>query len=155
MNSQIPSKSERQKAILEIVASRAIHTQEEMVKALQDRQMIATQATVSRDIRELRLTKVTSQDGTYFYAMPENPEPVSQQRRFLLVMESILSVENAMNLVVVKTLSGSASAVAEVLDSMAWPDVVGTLAGDNTIMIVTRDLAGAELVVQRIRGLNK
>ena len=125
-----------------------------LVKELENLGFQVTQATVSRDIKEMRLMKVTTPLGKYIYAQAQNVGDDLVPKRLLRIFsESILSVQQAENIVVVKTFSGSASAVGEAIDGLMWPEIVGTLAGDNTIMIVTRHTQDAGNVAEKITGL--
>ncbi|MBQ9308491.1 MAG: arginine repressor [Clostridia bacterium] len=146
-------KRERQDAIRRAITMHVIETQAELVSALREMQVVATQATVSRDIREMGLTKVLTPDGVYCYALPSQAKPASSTRFNRMLIDSVLSVETAQNLVVVKTLSGSANMVAEAIDGSSWREVVGTLAGDNTIFLATRSTGDAEKLKTRIDTL--
>lgn len=148
-------KSVRQVAILDIIDKQCIETQEELAEALRARGIQVTQATVSRDIKELRLLKVLSADGCYKYATADKAENGMNDRFIRMLAESLLSVAASGNLVVVKTLSGSANMAAEALDSMHWPEILGSLAGDNTILLVVREGDEAPAVVARIKDLMK
>lgn len=148
-------KSVRQVAILDIIEKQAVETQEELAEALRARGIKVTQATVSRDIKELRLLKVLSSDGAYKYATADKAENGLNERFIRMLSESLLSVAASNNLVVVKTLSGSANMAAEALDSMHWPEILGSLAGDNTILLVVRANEDAPAVVQRIQDMMK
>lgn len=148
-------KSARQIAILDIIEKQPIETQEELAEALRARGIQVTQATVSRDMKELRLLKVLSPDGSYKYATADKAENGLNDRFIRMLAESLLSVAASNNLVVVKTLSGSANMAAEALDSMHWPEILGSLAGDNTILLVVRTNEEAPAVVERIRDMMK
>lgn len=148
-------KSVRQVAILDIIDKQCIETQEDLAEALRARGIQVTQATVSRDIKELRLLKVLSADGSYKYATADKAENGMNDRFIRMLAESLLSVAASGNLVVVKTLSGSANMAAEALDSMHWPEILGSLAGDNTILLVVREGDEAPAVVARIKDLMK
>ena len=148
-------KEVRQAAILEIIRKNRIETQDELTKALEERGIQVTQATVSRDIRELRLSKVQNLDGSSYYT-GRDPAAAGMDERFQrMLSESLLSVASSDNMVVVHTLSGSANVAGEALDSMEWPEVLGSLAGDNTIFLVIRSKEEAADVVRRIRGMMK
>ena len=155
MATSLVTKQERQDVIRDIIGKQSIETQEDMVRALRERGFHSTQATVSRDIREMRLLKVATPDGAYKYALSGSEAQEVPGRMIYFISESIVSVQTALNIVVVKTRSGAAGAVAESLDGMAWPEVVGTLAGDNTIMIVAHDNQSAARVEEKIERLNK
>ena len=148
-------KTVRQVAILEIIEKQDIETQEELADALRQRGITATQATVSRDIKELRLLKVLSPSGVYKYATADKAENGLSERFMRMLAESVLSVTFANNLIVVKTLNGSANVAAEALDSFHWQEVLGTLAGDNTILLIIRSNEEVPAVVARIQEMMK
>lgn len=142
-------KSARQNLILEIIETMEIETQDELADELRRRNIKVTQATVSRDIKELRLLKVLSSNGRYKYATVERAERGMNDRFRRIFAESVLSLDSAQNLIVVKTISGTANAAAEAIDSMKWPEIMGSLAGDNTILIIARSEAAVESVKKR------
>ena len=148
-------KTLRQMAILDIIAKQDVETQEELAEALRARGIQVTQATVSRDIKELRLLKVLTPSGSYKYATADKAENGLSERFIRMLAESLLSVAASNNLIVVKTLSGSANVAAEALDSLHWPEILGTLAGDNTILLIIRSEAEAPDVVRRIQEMIK
>jgi transcriptional regulator of arginine metabolism len=148
-------KTVRQVAILEIIENQEIETQEELADALNARGIRVTQATVSRDIKELRLVKLLSSTGKYKYATGESAENNMSDRFVRMLAESLLSATYANNLIVVKTLSGSANVAGEALDSFRWPEVLGTLAGDNTVLMIIRSNEEAAAVTTRIREMMK
>ena len=142
-------KSARQNLILEIIETMEIETQDELADELRRRNIKVTQATVSRDIKELRLLKVLSSSGRYKYATVERAERGMNDRFRRIFAESVLSLDSAQNLIVVKTIPGTANAAAEAVDSMKWPEIMGSLAGDNTILIIARSEAAVESVKKR------
>lgn len=146
-------KNVRQVAILEVIEKQAIETQEELAEALRQRGIKATQATVSRDIRELRLLKVLTPSGTYKYATADKAVSGLTDRFARMLKESLLSVASSGHLIVVKTLSGSANMAAEALDSLHWQEILGSLAGDNTLLLIIREDASAADVVARIQDM--
>lgn len=148
-------KTVRQVAILDIIEKQEIETQEELASALNARGIRVTQATVSRDIKELRLLKVLTPSGKYKYATGDQADNNLTDRFIRMLAESLLSVSSANNLIVVKTLSGSANVAAEALDSMHWPEVLGTLAGDNTVLMIIRSNEETLTVTSRIREMMK
>ncbi len=148
-------KTIRQVAILDIIEKRDVETQEELAEALRDRGIKVTQATVSRDIKELRLLKVLTPAGVYKYATADKAENGLTERFIRILTESVLSVASSNNLIVVKTLSGSANVAAEALDSLHWPEILGTLAGDNTILLIIRSNEDVPGVTARIKELMK
>ena len=148
-------KTVRQVAILDIIEKQEIETQEELASALNARGIRVTQATVSRDIKELRLLKVLTPSGKYKYATGDQADNNLTDRFIRMLAESLLSVSSANNRIVVKTLSGSANVAAEALDSMHWPEVLGTLAGDNTVLLIIRSNEETLTVTSRIREMMK
>lgn len=148
-------KTVRQVAILDIIEKQEIETQEELASALNARGIRVTQATVSRDIKELRLLKVLTPSGKYKYATGDQADNNLTDRFIRMLAESLLSVSSANNLIVVKTLSGSANVAAEALDSMHWPEVLWTLAGDNTVLLIIRSNEETITVTSRIREMMK
>ncbi len=148
-------KSARQVAILDIIEKQNVETQEELAEALRSRGLKVTQATVSRDIKELRLLKVLTSTGVYKYATADKAENGLSDRFVRMLAESLLSVAASNNLIVVKTLNGSAGMAAEALDSLHWPEVLGTLAGDNTILLVIRSDGDVPQVLQRLNEMIK
>lgn len=148
-------KSVRQVAILDIIEKQDVETQEELAEALRARGIQVTQATVSRDIKELRLLKVLSPNGAYKYATADKAENGLNERFIRMLAESMLSVAASNNLIVVKTLSGSANVAAEALDSLHWPEILGSLAGDNTILLIIRSNEEVSGVITRIQEMMK
>lgn len=146
-------KSVRHAMILEIIESQEIETQEELAEQLKRHGVKVTQATVSRDIKELRLLKVLTENGRYKYATAERAERGTGDRFIRIFSESVLSVARSDNLIVIKTLSASANAAAEAVDSLKWPEVLGTLAGDNTILVIVRSDGEAEGVAARFKAM--
>lgn len=148
-------KTVRQVTILDIIEKNDIETQEELADALRLRGIQVTQATVSRDIKELRLLKVLTPMGSYKYATADKAENGLTDRFIRMLAESVLSVASSANMIVIKTLSGSAAVAAEALDSFHWPEVLGTIAGDNTIFMVIRSLEEVPTTVDRIQAMMK
>lgn len=148
-------KRQRHRMILEIIENQAIETQEALSEALRKYGFDVTQATVSRDIKELRLFKVMGDDGVYRYAVAERSEQGLTERLRRVFEETVQSVDYACNQIVIKTLPGGAHAAAEMVDTMRWKEVVGTLAGDNTILVILRTIEDAPEVVERFKGMMK
>ena len=146
-------KSARHNLILEIIETMDIETQEELAEELKRRGVRVTQATVSRDIKELRLLKVLSENGGYKYATVERAEKGMNDRFARILAESIVNIESVNNLVVINTLTASANAAGEAIDSMKWNEVLGTIAGDNTLLIIARSDEAVEILVDRLRAL--
>ena len=144
-------KAERQRAILDLVRDRTVRTQDEIVAALHGRGLDATQATVSRDIRELGLARVHDPDGLrYVAAGGEEPSPVSTRLRAVL-REHVRSMEFVELIGVVHTRPSSAPLVAAVIDSAHFEEVAGTVAGDDTVLVVVRSRPGARRLAGRLR----
>ena len=148
-------KSVRHDMILEIIEDRDIETQEELAAELKARGVKVTQATVSRDIKELRLLKVLAENGGYKYATAERAEKGMSERLIRILAESVQSIESAENMIVIKTITASAGAACEEIDTMKWPEILGTLAGENTIFVVARSHEAVETVVSRFHALIK
>jgi len=133
-------KSLRQAKIREIIMSKVISTQEQLAEELAAAGFSVTQATVSRDIKEMRLIKVSSPTGEYRYSLPpsapQHGDPVEMAKR--IFANSVLSVDYSENLVLIRTLPGHAGAVGDAVDDLNWAGIVGTLAGDDTVLVVVR-----------------
>ena len=148
-------KNARQTAILSIIEQNDIETQEELAGKLRDMGIVVTQATVSRDIKELRLLKVLSGTGGYKYATADKAEHGLSERFVRMFKDSVLSISYANNIIVIKTLAGSANVAAEAIDSMRLPEILGTMAGDNTVFAVVRSDANAAETVKRFEEMLK
>ncbi|MBR3109155.1 MAG: arginine repressor [Clostridia bacterium] len=148
-------KNARQTAILSIIEQNDIETQEELASKLRDMGIVVTQATVSRDIKELRLLKVLSGTGGYKYATADKAEHGLSERFVRMFKDSVLSVCSAGNIVVLKTLSGSANVAGEAIDSMRLPEILGTMAGDNTVFAVVQNESVAVDMVKRFQEMLK
>ncbi len=146
-------KTKRQNEIIQLISAKDIDTQEELATELRTKGYKVTQATVSRDIRELRLIKVSSKSGGFKYAKPERHEIAVSERLTRILTDSLVSVDSSGNIIVVKTLSGSANVAAEALDNLGWQEILGTIAGDNTIFIVVRNETDTAEITNRIRKL--
>jgi transcriptional regulator of arginine metabolism len=142
------SKRERHAAILDMIRGRRVSSQEELRERLRDAEIEVTQATVSRDIRELRLVKVPGGDGQAHYTLPEEWEHTPPLERLLPTL--FVSAEGSRNLLVVRTMTGGAQAVALAIDWEEWPEVLGTIAGDDTILIVCREDRQVDEVRRRL-----
>lgn len=145
-------KKARQNKIADLIKRYDIQTQEEMILKLEESGYPVTQATVSRDIREMGLVKGLSSRGVYRYTLPQTKDP-SAARLSTAVTESITSVDYAGNIVVIKTYPGHAGAVATCVDSMNLAEVVGTIAGDDAIFIVVREAVRASAMCERLKEL--
>ena len=148
-------KSKRHAKILELIAKFEIDTQEELLRRLHEHGFQATQATVSRDIKELRLIKVQGADG-YKYSTNTSKESVDMSFKFHAVFsEAVTGIDSAENIVVIHCFVGMANAACAALDSIHWKGVVGTIAGDDTIFCVMRDRQNAVEFSQQLHKLTK
>ena len=144
-------KRERHAALLDIIRAHRVTSQDALREILLERGFEITQATVSRDIRELRLAKVPAADGTSHYTLPEERENAPPLESLLPAL--FLSAEGTGNLLVVRTMTGGAQAVALAIDWEEWPEVLGTIAGDDTILIICRADGHVEVVRKRLRSI--
>jgi len=148
-------KNRRHFAIMDIIVNRNVGTQEELCDLLRERGYDITQATVSRDIKELKLIKVPDEEG-YHYALPEAASPrVSQEKIRRNFREAVISIDISENLIVIKTLPGTANAVASTIDAAENGDILGTIAGDDTILVVARNRERGQLVGDYLQDLIK
>ena len=145
----------RQLKILELVNQHEVKKQEEITELLKENGFDVTQATVSRDIKDLQLIKTLTENGNYKYVEPTNVASNPSNRYINIFKETIKSVAYAQNLVIVKTLSGCGNAAAEALDNLDLGKVVGTLAGDNTIFIAVENNEDAPLLVKKLNAMIK
>lgn len=146
-------KLKRQRKILDIIENKEIETQDDLVRELNSSGFIVTQATVSRDIREMCLTKTTGKSGKLCYGLPLNRSNTVIEKYDRILKEGFISCATAKNLIVIKTAPGIAMAVAASLDSMEWEEVVGCIAGDDTIFCAVHTDEEAEIVSNRIREI--
>lgn len=149
-------KSNRHIKILELINTSEVETQDDLQHLLNDCGFAVTQATVSRDIKELKMLKVALPDGRYKYtAGGKAVEPGLSPRFMAICAEAVLSVEPSLNLLVVKCLSGTANAVCAALDSLGIADVLGTIAGDDTIFVALRSVESASSLADKLTGILK
>lgn len=148
-------KINRQKKILEIVSRNTVETQDDLILALAAEGFHVTQATISRDIRELQLTKVLTGKGSYRYIPPKKEEHTGGMNFNTALVESVISVEHAMNLVIIHTFPGLANAVAGGIDRLAIAEVLGCVAGDDTIFVATRTEQSAKNISERLHVMMK
>ena len=147
-------KAERQAKIMEIISTINIETQEQLLEALQEAGFRSTQATISRDIKELRIVKELTSLGTYRYTSAAKEVPTTFSSRLNTIFrECVTRYDYAQNIVVIHTLPGLAGAAASAIDSMNMSVVVGTLAGDDTVMVVMRDNNSAAVFCGEISNL--
>ena len=146
-------KSKRQLKIVELVKNESVETQEDLLSMLRAEGFGVTQATISRDIRELRLVKSLGSDGKYRYVVASQ-ETQDMPSRFLAIFnEAVISIDSAMNIVCLHCHTGMAQAVCASMDSMHFESVVGTIAGDDTIFVLCRDISEAEALVAKLNKL--
>ncbi|MCE5285755.1 MAG: arginine repressor [Pelosinus sp.] len=142
--------------IKELVEHNIIETQEDLAEALRKEGIDITQATVSRDIKELMLIKAPVGDGRYRYALPKEQNPVfSHSRMSRMFQDSVVAIDSSENIIVLKTMPGTAQAVAATIDNTKWPEIIGTVAGDDTIFMVVKPVAAVPDVIAKFRDLLK
>lgn len=151
-------KYNRHARILDIIETYEIETQDELADKLRELGMDVTQATISRDIKELRLVKVLTSGGKYRYSVMNSDTGNMNDRLLVIIKEAFVSSDYANNILIIKTRPGMAQAVAASLDGLGWNDIVGTIAGDDTIMIVCRAEKIAEDLMEKftrmVRGVS-
>ena len=149
-------KSQRQAKIIEIISAQNVETQEQLLAALQKTGFRATQATISRDIKDLRIVKELTSLGTYRYTTSNNEMESSFSNRLNTIFrECVVNFDYAQNIIVIRTLPGLASAAGSAIDAMNLNTVLGTLAGDDTVMVVMRDNNAAALFCSEIKKLTE
>jgi transcriptional regulator of arginine metabolism len=149
-------KSNRHANIIAIIKEQIVATQEELGEALEAKGIMVTQATLSRDIKELGLVKISTPEGRYRYSMPQDRLPGDMVRRAQKMLEdAVISIDFAENILVIKTMHGNAQGVAAAFDDLDWPEVVGTVAGDDTIMAVIRNKSQVNEVLERLAQLRR
>lgn len=146
-------KVNRHAKIVELVGKYHIETQEELAERLKEEGFQITQATVSRDIRDLKLTKVPTDDGRQKYAVLKATENALKEKYIRILKDGFVSMDMAQNILVIKTESGMAMAVGAALDEMHWNEVVGCIAGDDTIMCAIRSVEETTLVMDKLRKI--
>lgn len=143
----------RHAKIIDLISRNDVETQEELADLLNGEGFRVTQATVSRDIRELKLTKISLNDGRQKYAVMQASRENMNEKYLRILKDGFLSMDMAQNILVVKTVSGMAMAVAASIDAMQWPEVAGCIAGDDTIMCANRSVDDTLLVMEKIRKI--
>lgn len=145
-------KGQRHIKIREIISQNEIETQDDLVEALRQAGFQVTQATVSRDIKELLLIKIPMDDGRYKYSLPTDQRynPIQKLKRALV--DNFLHIDHTNNLVVMKCLPGTANSIAALLDNIEWTEVMGTICGDDTILIICRTEDNSVTIIERIMG---
>lgn len=143
-------KGNRHAKIIELIQKKRIETQEELAEYLNQEGFKVTQATVSRDIRDLKLTKVPDENGKQRYAVPPGDGNEMSEKYIRVLKDGFVSMDMAQNILVIKTVSGMAMAVCAALDAMKWNEVVGSIAGDDTIMCAIRTVEDTAKVMDKI-----
>ncbi len=148
-------KAQRQNKILELVRDRRVETQEELAAALRSEGFEVTQATVSRDIKELSLIKIPGENNTSYYASPDQPvmRRGNDDRLKRLIRRSLSDINSSENLIIIKTPPGEAQGMAFAIDHTHWPEIIGTVAGDDTILIIIKPKEATPGIVQRFQDL--
>ncbi|OPA81350.1 arginine repressor [Paenibacillus selenitireducens] len=143
-------KGQRHIKIREIITNKEIETQDELVEALRSSGYHVTQATVSRDMKELHLIKVPMDDGRYKYSLPTDQRfnPVQKLKRTL--MDNFVHIDSTNNLIVMKCLPGTANSIAVLMDSIEWSEIMGTICGDDTMLIICRTKEDSDKIVSQI-----
>lgn len=148
-------KRERHEAVVELINKYDIETQEELAAYLREEGFDVTQATVSRDIRELHLSKVSAGNGRQKYIILQNDDAKLGDKYIRVLRDGYVSMAMAQNILVIKTVQGMAMAVAAALDAMKFPEIVGCIAGDDTIMAAVKSVEETESVMDKINGILK
>ena len=146
-------KRTRQDKIIELISAEEIETQEDLAKRLQEAGFKVTQATVSRDIRALKMTKVAGKDGKSRYAILQDTQPGLGDQYTRVLNDAVVSIDVGQNLVVIKTVTGMAMGVATALDALKWPEILGCIAGDDTIMCAVRSVDDTILLMDKLKKL--
>lgn len=146
-------KSKRHSKIIEIINKKAVETQEELAEELKTAGFDVTQATVSRDIKTLKLIKTQDVTGKYRYSLIKDDKNDVVDKLTSIFKSTVVGVENVNNMVIVKTLTGSANAAAELIDSFNLEEIAGSIAGDNTIFVVLRNYEKACELVERLKEM--
>ena len=145
-------KTKRQRKIIELITNYDIETQEELAAKLVENGFNVTQATISRDIRELNLTKIATKGGKQKYAVQSSSDIVSNSKYMRVLNDGIITMDTAGNILVVKTVSGMAMAVAAALDAMQIKEILGCIAGDDTLMCVVKHAEETDRVKEHIES---
>ena len=146
-------KNKRHEKIIELITKNSIETQEELAKRLNDEGFIVTQATVSRDIKKLDLIKVKASGNHQKYTVNTGIVPERNDKLIRVLRDAITSIEDAQNMLVIRTVSGMAMAAAAALDSLHLPEIIGSVGGDDTIICVAKDVDGALAAMEKIRSM--
>ena len=147
------ARSSRQSKILELISVKEIETQDELARELRNANFDITQATISRDIKELGLTKILSSSGKYKYCFVGSEDQVLSNKYISIFKEGVISVKPAMNLAVIKTMKGMAEAIASFVDKLNLIDLMGAVSGDDTVMLIFPTLAQASEAVVTLNNM--
>ncbi|HWK24033.1 MAG TPA: transcriptional regulator ArgR [Ureibacillus sp.] len=147
------NKGQRHMRIRELVTNNEIETQDDLVDRLKQAGYNVTQATISRDIKELHLVKVPLQDGRYKYSLPADQRFNPLQKLQRALSDSFVSIDGVAHFLMLKSLPGNGNAIAVLIDHLEWPEILGTLSGDDTILIICRREEDRENIKERIIGL--
>lgn len=147
-------KAQRHEKIMEIIINKVIETQEELAEELKFQGIEVTQSTVSRDIKELQLIKVPAGTNIYRYARPrQRVSEFSEDRMRRVFSDSVLNLDYSENLIVIRTLPGGAQGVASAVDQAKWPEIIGTVAGDDTILVIVKPKETVPLTIHKFNSL--
>ena len=146
-------KASRQVTILEVIHNQEIETQEELADALREHGFQVTQATISRDIKELQLVKTLSSSGKYKYAVSTSKDLPVSDRFVKIFRQTVTSVDSSGNIIIVKTLSGCANAAGEAIDTSNMPHIKGSLAGDNTLLLIADDPENVPAIIDEFNKM--
>ena len=147
------TKAARRRRILDLLARQPVRSQSELARLLADMGVAVTQATLSRDLEELGAVKVRDEDGALMYAAPPDTAPIAHDRLGRALAELLVAAEHSANIVVLRTPPGAAQFLASALDRAALPDIIGTVAGDDTVLVIARAADGAAAVAKRLTAL--
>jgi transcriptional regulator of arginine metabolism len=148
-------KIERQSKIIEIIQNNIVETQEDLAQRLKDGGFDVTQATISRDIRELKLTKISTEDGKQKYAIMTGNDQQLAEKFIRVFSDAVTSIDYAQNIVVIKTLQGMAMAVAAAVDAMGNSEIIGCIAGDDTLFCLTKSEPIAISMIEKLNKMTK
>ncbi len=147
------ARSSRQSKILELISTQDISSQDELVACLKAANFDITQATISRDIKELGLIKILTNDGKYKYALMDNGEQTVSNKNISIFRESVISVKPANNLCVIKTVKGLACGICSMIDKLNLENVLGSVYGDDTVMVILPNNQGAQIASETLEQL--
>ncbi|WP_031514839.1 arginine repressor [Desulfofalx alkaliphila] len=150
------TKARRQLKIQEIIQNQPIETQAELVRRLKEEGFNVTQATISRDIKELGLIKIPTENSSPRYALPNEPVVLRNDERLKrLFKTSVTNIDYSENIIIIKTMTGEAMGVASAIDNANWPEIIGTIGGDDNILIVVKPKKATGMVVSKFNELFK